>query len=82
MRQVMRIMYRGVSIPYPNETVAFQDTVNKGLIRVKNDRFRFDLYRPHSYYTNTSKTPVKPNVKFIFCDSEMRPFSGVYYVNL
>ena len=72
----------GVSIPFTNEAIAYEYTVNKGLVRIENDKFRFNLYRPQSYYTNTSKEPVPANVKFVFCDKKMRPFSGVYYVNL
>lgn len=70
----------GISIPYPNETVAFQDTKNKGIVKVENDTFRFEMYRPHSYYINVGDRPVQPNVKFIFLDKKYRPFSSVYNV--
>jgi hypothetical protein len=70
----------GVNIPFPNEEIAFQDTLNKGVIEVENNKFRFELYRPQSYYMNVGDKPVRANVKFIFCDKKMRPFSNIYNV--
>ena len=72
----------GVAIPYPNESMAFGDTINKGVVRVVNDNFRFNVYRPQQYYLNTGKTAVRPNVKLIFCNSDMKPFSSTYTLQL
>ena len=75
----------GVFIPSPNESIAFGDTINKGVVEVENNRFLFNLFRPQSFYNNSGTyedTPVSPNVKFVFCDRKMRPFSSIYYVNV
>lgn len=70
----------GVNIPFPNEDIAFQDTLNKGVVKVINDKFRFELYRPQSYYINVGDRAVQANVKFVFCDEKLRAFSDVYNV--
>lgn len=72
----------GVVVPFPNEEIAFEDTINQGVVKVLNDKFRINLYRPQSYYSNTSQEAIAPNVKFMFCDSQMRPFSSVYMVQV
>lgn len=52
----------GSGLPYPNATVAYQATTNKGVVPVINGQFTIDLPHPAQYYVHQGKTLLKPHV--------------------
>jgi len=55
--------YSGSGLPYPNAEVAYQDTVNKGIIQTDSaGSFSFVLLQPSAYYVRQGKILLKPHV--------------------
>lgn len=77
-----RYSFPGSGLPFPNESVAFQETPNMGAVPVAKALFNFNIEYPNSYYTDMGRTLVPPQVKFRFVDSLARPMSKVYTVKL
>ena len=77
-----RYSFNGSGLPFPNEEVAFQDTSNKGVIRVLGGQFQFNLEYPNSYYSQMGKKLNPPLVKFRFCDSNGKALTDVHTVIL
>ena len=74
--------FSGSALPYPNEEVAFENTVNKGVVEVRGGSFSFRLHYPNSYYVEMGSKYVKPQVKFILVDGANRQLSPLYEINL
>lgn len=72
----------GFCIPYPNESIAFQNTQNFGVIPVRNKSFEFDMEYPSGYYKKMGSKYIQPQINFRFCDKESRPVSKVYILKL
>jgi len=72
----------GFCLPYPNETIAYQNTPNAGVVPIKNKQFVFDCKYPSGYYKGMGSKFVKPNIRFRFCDNKSRPVSKVYVLKL
>jgi hypothetical protein len=60
----LRMSYMGSGLPFPNEDVAYEGTVNMGEVNITNDAFTFKLVSPNSYYKNNGATLVAPHVHF------------------
>ena len=52
--------FSGSCLPYPNEDVAFNRTLNKGRINNSNGTFNIKLKYPNSYYTNLGTIYTPP----------------------
>ena len=74
--------YSGFCLPFPNETIAYNDTSNYGVTQVKDKKFTFSCDRPNSYYTRGGSKFVKPQIRFQFCDSRKRPMSKMYTLKM
>jgi hypothetical protein len=74
--------FSGSGLPYPNEEVAFENTPNKGVIKVVNNMFNFLIHYPNSYYQNMGSVLVPPCVKMILVDSNNMQLSQIYEVKL
>lgn len=74
--------YAGSGLPYNNEKEAFDNTPNKGLVKVDKNKFKIYLNYPNSYYVNMGKKLIKPQVKILFTDNKDTPISDVYTINL
>lgn len=66
-----RDSYAGSGLPFPNETIAYDNTQNKGKVDIKDGKFEFRLAYPNSYYINGGSTMVKPHVNIVVDDSEV-----------
>jgi hypothetical protein len=74
--------FSGSALPFPNEEVAFENTVNKGLVEAKGGAFEFRLHYPNSYYRDMGSKYVKPQVKFILVNSANEQLSALYEINI
>lgn len=66
-----RMSYMGSGLPFPNEDVAYEGSVNIGQVPITqpgdtegSGRFRFVIHSPNSYYTNNGSKLVEPHVHF------------------
>lgn len=71
-----------INIPFPNKRVAFQNTINKGVVKIIDGNFKFELLQPYCYYTDNGVNYVQPNVKFIICDNDNIKCSPIYTIYL
>lgn len=55
--------FSGSGLPYPNEDIAFENTPNRGVVKVINGKFEILLKYPNSYYINMGTIYVPPHVK-------------------
>jgi hypothetical protein len=54
--------YYGSAHPYPNPSVAYENTPNKGSVRCKDGYFEFRVYYPNAYYVGLGTVYVEPHV--------------------
>lgn len=52
--------YSGSGLPYPNATIAYENTVNKGTTTCKNGEFQFQIEFPNAYYRGLGTVYVPP----------------------
>ena len=74
--------YSGSGLPYNNEFIAFENTINKGQVRASGNVFNIHLHYPNSYYANLGKTFVRPEVLFKICDQNDVDMTPTYKVPL
>jgi hypothetical protein len=56
------LSYYGSAHPYPNPTVAYENTPNKGSTRCKDGYFEFRVFYPNAYYVGLGTIYVEPHV--------------------
>ena len=54
--------YTGSGLAFPNEEVAFDNTPNKGKMKINASKFEIDLQMPNSYYTKLFNELTKPEL--------------------
>ena len=60
--------YSGSGLPFPNSTMAFENTPNKGAVLTKvNGEFSFKVRYPNSYYVKLGTIYVPPVVYIKIC---------------
>lgn len=69
-------------IPYSTEDIAYENTPNKGVARIVNGLFEFQVSNPNCYYSKMGTKYNPPLVKFRFTDYQGRPVSSIYTVPL
>lgn len=74
--------FSGSGLPFPNETVAFQESDNVGLVKLNGDSFIIKLHYPNSYYINMGTKLIEPQVKLRLVDSNNKELSEIYKINL
>jgi hypothetical protein len=74
--------FSGSGLPYPNETIAFDNTPNKGVVEVINGHFSLTLKYPNSYYNNMGTVYVQPNVKLVVVNDKNHKLSEPQEINL
>jgi hypothetical protein len=61
----------GKGLPFPNEEIAYENTPNKGEIKVGNNgKFEIHLMYPAGYYINGGEIYVPPHVNIKLCGSK------------
>jgi len=75
--------FSGSGLPYPNEEVAFDKSVNVGKVNLQNGNFSISLRYPNSYYTNMGTVYVHPEVQIQVFDSVTnKSVSEIQHINL
>lgn len=59
--------YSGSGLPFPSPTIAFDNTPNKGAVRVQGGQFRFQIHFPNSFYAGLGTYYVSPQVYYKIC---------------
>lgn len=77
-----RSSFSGSGLPFPNETIAYQNTNNQGNYELINPNFSLNMIKPNSYYTNQGKVLVKPHVNIMFMTADNKPLGKVYKVDI
>lgn len=70
----------GSGLPFANEQMAFDHTVNRGVIQPKGLEFSFELIYPNSYYTNMGIKKVLPEVNIRFVSATGEALSKVHTI--
>lgn len=63
--------FYGSGHPYPNPTMAYDNTPNKGVVEIKEDNtFSFNIKYPNAYYIGLGSLYVPPHVNIKLCTDE------------
>jgi hypothetical protein len=74
--------YNGRVLIFPNEEIAYEDTINQGVAKILDGEFTFNIEQPNSYYTQMGTILNQSQVKFRFCDGNGKLLSNIYTVKL
>lgn len=74
--------FTGSGMPFPNPAVAFENTPNKGVVKISGGKYRLTLKYPNSYYKDMCNTYVPPQVSVVFCDASGKKMSKIYKIKL
>jgi len=74
--------FSGSGLPYPTEDIAYQNSPNRGVVDIINEKFSITLKYPNSYYVNMGSVYVEPHVKLIVVDENNNPLTDVQIINL
>jgi hypothetical protein len=74
--------FSGSGLPFPNETIAFENTPNMGVIEVINGKFSFAIRYPNSYYINLGSVYIPPQVRLMLVDKNNKQMESIKTVNL
>ena len=74
--------FSGSGLPFPNETIAFENTPNMGVIEVINGSFSFNIRYPNSYYINLGTIYVPPQLRLMLVDKDNKQIGNLKTINL
>jgi hypothetical protein len=74
--------FSGSGLPYPNSDVAFENTPNKGIVKVENGKFNIIIKYPNSYYENMGSLYIPPQIKLVAVNKDNKDLSIVEIINL
>jgi hypothetical protein len=60
--------YAGSGLPYANHLMAYENTTNKGTVKLNKGQFSIELQHPSGYYVNQGRTLLKPHVHLHLLD--------------
>ena len=60
--------FSGSGLPYPNPDIAFENTPNRGAVKISGGAFSFRVRYPNSYYVGLGTVLVEPCVHFKVCE--------------
>mgnify|MGYP001183002765 CR=1 FL=1 len=63
-----RTSYTGSGLPFPNTEIAYQNTPNKGAVKMENGEFSIYINYPNSFYLNQGTMLLPPHVLVKVCD--------------
>tara|TARA_B110000046_G_scaffold183901_1_gene221056 strand:- start:1161 stop:1733 length:573 start_codon:yes stop_codon:yes gene_type:complete len=72
--------YSGSGLPYSNPDIAFDNSPNKGAVKVINGKFTFNIHYPNSFYAGFGKHLITPHVYYKLCNKDRE--SKVYSVKI
>ena len=59
--------FYGSGHPYPNPTVAYEGTPNKGMVKIENSYFEISMKYPNAYYIGLGSLYVPPHINLKVC---------------
>jgi len=62
--------YAGSGLPYPNHNIAYENTINHGIVSVINGQFTITVQHPSEYYVSQGKKLLKPHVHLHLLDED------------
>tara|TARA_B100001123_G_C14989099_1_gene898846 strand:+ start:127 stop:774 length:648 start_codon:yes stop_codon:yes gene_type:complete len=74
--------FSGSGLPFPNETIAYENTKNQGSLPIVDLNFSLNMLKPNSYYTNQGKVLVKPHVNIMFMTGDNKPLGTIYKIDI
>jgi hypothetical protein len=74
--------FYGSGLPYPNEEVAYENTINKGVVPIEGNEFTFNVYYPNSYYRNMGTVLVPPTIKIVVVNGDNERLSPIFEVKI
>jgi hypothetical protein len=60
--------FSGSGLPFPSPDIAFDNTPNKGAVKVQDGNFKFYIRYPSSFYAGLGTYYVPPHVYYKVCD--------------
>ena len=73
--------FSGSGLPFPNPDIAFDNTPNKGAVKVINKKFQFNIRYPSSFYVGLGSYYVEPHIYYKVCDSTGKE-SKIYSIKI
>ena len=67
-----KVLSQGFSargLPYPNPETAFENTPNKGAVKIEGGKFEFRVQYPNSYYAGLGSLLIPPSVFVKVCEA-------------
>ena len=61
--------FSGSGLPFPNPDIAFDNTPNVGIVKIKDRKTTVNLFFPNSFYVNLGNTLIPPRFYYKFCES-------------
>jgi len=61
--------YSGSGLPFPNPDIAFNNTPNRGAVKVTGGHFKFFIRYPSSFYASLGTLYISPHVYYKVCDN-------------
>lgn len=74
--------FNGSGLPFSNEFIAYQNTPNRGVVKVFGVDFTFNIDNPNSYYSELGSKLNPPEVKFRLVDANGKSLSKIYTVQV
>ena len=74
--------FAGSGLPYPNEDIAFENTPNRGVVKVVNGTFEILLKYPNSYYINMGTIYIPPHVKLVLFNDKNKQIGDIKNIEL
>lgn len=74
--------FSGSGLPFPNENVALDNSVNSGLAKIKGSQFSFDILYPNSYYANMGSVYISPEVKIQIVNKNGKGLSKIQSIKV
>lgn len=71
--------FSGSGLPFPNPNVAFEDTPNKGAVRVVNGQFTVHLHFPNSFYVHMGAEHIPPRLYYSSCSD---PSGEILFIDI
>lgn len=60
--------YSGSGLPFANPEMAFENTPNKGAVKLKGGKFKFNIRYPNSFYAGLGSVYIPPQVYYKVCN--------------
>lgn len=77
-----RKSFSGSGLPLASEKMAFQNSVNRGIIKLLLGNFKIIIDKPSTYYTNLGSKYISSKLYYCLCNEKYEDVSKVYSIDL